>query len=223
MVDTLGDHDRLMSDCFASYPSQFYQDDIYLTKPVAAYDWLHFHDLLSSRVFASQEWELTPYLSQSVCAFHHLFATVNNEKRGWEVDHGTAGEAEGDASSHPFSGPRADFTAHEAQKANRALITEFQSSFSAPLLRLYRSTDAVATELVPNVARMLAPEVKPVIVGGSGGGGSVASVRKESEKNCVRIGSRVMRGLDIHFEKVRVEIEGGGAHSHVGFALRMNP
>ncbi len=223
MADTLGEHDRLMTDCFTTYPSQSYQDDTYLTKPVAAYDWLHFNDMLSSRVFGGQEWELTPYLSQSVCAFHHLFAAVNNEKRGWDGDNNAAGEKEAEAQAHPFAGPRADFAAYEAEKANRALITEFQSSFSGPLFRLYRCTGAIATELIPNVATMLAPEVKPVVVGGSGGQGSIASVRKESEKNCVRIASRVMNGLNVTFEKVRIEIEGGGAHSHGGFALRMEP
>jgi chromosome transmission fidelity protein 18 len=223
MVDTLGDHDRLMTDCFTTYPSQVYQDDTYLTKPVAAYDWLHFHDMLSSRIFGAQEWELNPYLGQSVCAFHHLFATVTNEKHGWDADNSTSAEKEVEAQSHPFSGPRADFAAYEAEKANRAVVTEFQSSFSAPLLRLYRTADAIAAELIPNVTRMLAPEVKPVVVGGSAGQGSVASVRKESEKNCVRIGSRVMSGLNVTFEKVRIEIEGGGAHSHGGFALRMEP
>jgi chromosome transmission fidelity protein 18 len=222
MADTLGDHDRLITDCFSSYPSQIYQDDTYLTKPVAAYDWLHFHDLLSSRVFGGQEWELTPYLSQSVCAFHHLFAAVNKEKLGWDVDN-AAVDKETEAQLNPFAGPRADFAAYEAEKANRAIITEFQSSFSAPLLRLYRSSDAIAAELVPNVARMLAPDVKPVVVGGTGGQGSVASVRKENEKNCVRVASRVMSGLSVSFEKVRIEIEGGGPHSHGGFALRMEP
>lgn len=223
MVDTLGDYDRLMTDCFTTYPSQFYQDDTYLTKPIAAYDWLHFHDMLSSRVFGGQEWELNPYLGQSVCAFHHLFAAVNNEKRGWDADNRVTVDKEAEAQSHPFSGPRADFAAYEAEKANRAIVTEFQSSFSGPLLRLYRSTDAIAAELIPNVTRMLAPEVKPVVVGGSAGQGSIASVRKESEKGCIRIGSRVMSGLNVTFEKVRIEIEGGGAHSHGGFALRMEP
>jgi chromosome transmission fidelity protein 18 len=222
MADTLGDHDRLMTDCFSSYPSQVYQDDTCLTKPAAAYDWLHFHDLLSSRVFGGQEWELNPYLSQGVCAFHHLFAAVNKEKLGWDLDNTAAGQ-DAEAHLHPFAGPRADFAAYEAEKANRAIITEFQSSFSAPLLRLYRSTDAIAAELVPNVTRMLAPDVKPVVVGGSGGHSSLASVRKKSEKNCVRIASHVMNGVNISFEKVRVEIEGGGAHSHGGFALRMEP
>ncbi|KAF7511875.1 hypothetical protein GJ744_003108 [Endocarpon pusillum] len=224
MVDTLGDHDRLTTDCFTIYPTESYQDDPYLTKPIAAYDWLHFHDMLSSRVFNGQEWELNPYLSQSVCAFHHLFAAVNNDRQcGWDADHSAAIVKDTEDRSRPFSGPRADFAAYEAEKANRAVITEFQSSFSAPLLRLYRSTDAIAAELIPNVTRMLAPEVKPVIVGGSGGQSSVASVRKESEKTCVKIASRVMSGLNVAFERVRIEVEGGEAHSHAGFALRMEP
>lgn len=225
MADSLADHDRLMTDIFTSYPSQLYQDDTYLTKPVTGYDWLNFHDMLSSRVFGGQEWELNPYLSQGMCAFHCLFAGVGREKMGWDADNSNnVLFGEKDAEAHPFSGPRADFTAHEAERANRTIISEFQSSFSAPLLRLYRSTDAIATELIPNVARMLAPDVKPVVVGGQSQGGSVASVRKASEKNCVMIASRVMAGLNVRFEKVRVEVDGGvGAHGHAGFALRMEP
>ena len=68
-IDTLGDHDRLMTDCFTTYPTQLYQDDTYLTKPVAAYDWLHFHDMVSSRIFSGQEWELNPTSARAHARF----------------------------------------------------------------------------------------------------------------------------------------------------------
>ena len=220
MVDTCGDHDRLMTDCFAAWPTQVFQDDTCLSKPNAGYDWLGFHDRLSSRVFGGQEWELNPYLSSGVCAFHHLFANVGKSAKSWDENNG---KDDDEADEHPFSGPRADFAAYEAEKQMRGVLTEFQSTFSAPLLRLFRSTDAIATELVPNVANMLAPEVKPVVVGGSAGFGSVASVRKQSEKSCIQNSVRVMGGLNISFEKARVEIGGGGAHSNGGFVYRMEP
>ena len=73
------------------------------------------------------------------------------------------------------------------------------------------------------MSNMLAPDVKPVVVGGSGGQASVASVRKQSEKNCVKNAVRIMGGLNVSFENVRVEIEGGGNHSHGGFVYRMEP
>ena len=221
MVDTCGDHDRLMTDCFAAWPTQVFQDDTCLSKPNAGYDWLCFHDRLSSRLFGGQEWELNPYLSSGVCAFHHLFANVDKGAKGWDENNGKEDEEEVD--EHPFSGPRADFAAYEAEKQTRAMLTEFQSTFSAPLLRLFRSTDAMAIELIPNVANMLAPDVKPVVVSGSAGLGSVASVRKQSEKSCIQNSVKVMGSLNISFEKARVEIEGGGAHSHGGFVYRMEP
>ena len=221
MADTCGEYDRLMSDCFATYPTQVYQDDTMLSKPSAGYDWLCFHDRLSSRVFGGQEWELNPYLSSSVCAFHHLFSgTENRREQAWEDKNHKEDEV---VDEHPFSGPKADFAAHEAQRQTKAVLTEFQASFSAPLLRLFRSMDVIAAELVPSVANMLGPEVKPIVVGGSGGGASVASVRKQSEKDCVQNAVRVMSGLSIKFEKARVEIEGGGAHSNAGFVYRMEP
>ena len=88
MVDTCGDHDRLMTDCFTAWPSQVFQDDTRLSKPNSGYDWLCFHDRLSSRIFGGQEWELNTYLSSGVCAFHHLFATVDKVAKAWDDNHG---------------------------------------------------------------------------------------------------------------------------------------
>ena len=221
MVDTCGEYDRLMTDCFATYPTQAYQDDWNMSKANAGYEWLHFHDSLSSRIFGGSEWELNPYLSSSACGFHHLFAVVDKGASGWEKK--DSEKQEKDEDLHPFSGARADFAAFEAQKEHRAVLTEFQASFSAPLLRLFSGIDAIATDLIPNVNHMLAPEVKPVVVGGGGGLASVASVRKESERACIQRGVRVMSALNVSFEKARVEVEGGGAHSNGGFVYRMEP
>jgi chromosome transmission fidelity protein 18 len=160
-----------------------------------------------------------PYLSTSACGFHHLFAAVDKGPSGW--NDGAPQDESIDA--HPFSGLKADFAAYEAEKQNRTLLTELQSRFSGSLLRLFSSVETIAAELIPCVGRMLAPDVKPVLIGGSGGSASIASVRKESEKECIKNATRTMVALDISFEKVRVEIEGGGAHSSGGYAYRMEP
>ncbi|KAJ6130194.1 hypothetical protein N7512_002974 [Penicillium capsulatum] len=215
MVDASGDHDRCVGDCFAAFPIQQYQDDTFLSKPNAAYDWLYFHDSISAKVHTSQEWELSPYLSQSVLAFHHLFASASGKTEAADKDNDEDAEEE-----HPFSGPKADYLAFEAQKQNRATLTGFHSSLSAPLTRMFRSTESVVTELVPQLVRMLSPDVKPVIVRGGGDQRSTASVRKESERALVQSAVRVMLGIGVTFEKVRVEHEGGG---HGGWAYRMEP
>lgn len=219
MADTCGDHDKVVAECFATYPTRVYQDDVQLSKPNASYDWLHFHDCLSQRVFSGQEWELTPYLSTSACGFHHLFAAVDKGTSGWNDE--TPQDASVDV--HPFSGPKADFAAYEAEKQSRTLLTELQSRFSGSLLRLFSTVDTIAAELIPSVGRMLAPDVKPVVIGGSGGSASIASVRRDNEKVCIKNAVRTMVALDVSFEKVRVEIEGGGAHSNGGYAYRMEP
>ncbi|KAL9622745.1 MAG: hypothetical protein Q9160_002863 [Pyrenula sp. 1 TL-2023] len=215
MIDTCGEHDRCMTDCFATYPTQTFQDDTFLSKPNTGYDWLHFHDQLSSKIFSSQEWELNPYLSQSVLAFHHLFATLGKHTIESERDNA---EKDEDTEPHPFSGPRADFAAFEAEKQNRMANAEFQTSFSAPLLRLFRSVDTISSELLPYICRILSPDVKPIVLGGSGT--SVASVRKESERKLVQHAVRVMSGLGVKFEKAKVELHNG---NHGGFIFRMEP
>lgn len=221
MIDTTGEHDRLMTDCFATYPTQIFQDDTLLSKPNASYEWLYFHDRLSSKVYSNQEWELTPYLSTSACGFHDLFAAVDKGPKGWSDGKGDTDNPEQD--DHPFSGPKADFASYESLKANHTTLTEIQGKLSAPLLRLFSTVDTIATELVPNLNRMLAPEVKPVVVGGSGAMASVASVRKENEKTCVKNAVRAMYAIGVEFEKVKIESEGFGAHTNGGYALRMEP
>ncbi|CAI7646888.1 unnamed protein product [Penicillium glandicola] len=215
MIDSSGDHDRCVSDCFASYPIQQYQDDNYFSKPNAAHDWLHFHDLVSSKVHSSQEWELIPYLSQSVVAFHHLFATA----MGRTTDDDKNNDDEEAEEPHPFSGPKADFAAFEAQKQNRAAMTAFHASFSAPMARIFRSSESVIIDLIPYLIRMLSPDIKPVIIRGNGEQRSTATVRKESERALVQSTVRVMTGMGVAFERVRVEHEG----NHGGWAYRMEP
>ena len=217
VVDTSGECDRVITDCFAAYPSQQFQDDTFLSKPNAAYEWLHFHDTLSSKIFSGQEWELNPYLSQSVLGFHHLFAspakhTWANEQKQWGED--------GEEEPFPFTGPRADFSAFEAQKQNRSILLGLQSSLSTQLLRSFRSAEEIATDLLPHLIMILTPDVKPVIVGGSGDQRGMASVRRESERDMVRRAVGVMSAVGVAYEKGRVE---SGQGSHGGFLYRMEP
>ncbi|KAI9873689.1 MAG: hypothetical protein M1830_010714 [Pleopsidium flavum] len=217
LVDTSGECDRIVTDCFATYPMQPFQDDTLLSKPNAAYDWLHFHDVLSSKVFTGQDWELSPYLSQSVLALHHLFAS--SARQSWNPEYQKLADDEEDEPL-PFSGPRADFTAFETEKHNKAILLGLQSALSVSLLRLFRSLEDIAIELLPRLITMLTPDVKPVIVGGSGDQRGIASVRKESERELVRRAVKVMSNVGVIFERARVETE---TSCFGGFVYRMEP
>ena len=223
MVDTSGDIDRIVTDIFSVYPSQPFNDDTILSKPDAAYEWLNFHDVCSSRVYSDQDWELMPYLSQPVLACHHLFASParhfpqNFEQKKWN---GEDGEAEAEKEL-PFSGPRADYNAKEAEKSCRATILEVQSSLNATLLRSFRSAGDIATDLLPYLVRMLTPDVKPIIVGGSGDQRGIASVRKEGEREMVKRAVDVMSGVGVKFERGKLEGNFGNRGSQ--WVYRMEP
>lgn len=217
IVDSSGETDRIVADCFAGYPSRPFQDDTFLSKPNAAYEWLHFHDSLSSKVFGGQEWELSPYLSQTALSFHHYFASPakpswSSDQRHWD------NEKEDNEEPFPFSGPRAEYEASEAQKQNTAILSGFQSSLSIPLHRIFRSSRDISTELLPYLVRMLTPDVKPVVVGGSGG---VVSVRKESERAMLRRAVGAMAAVGVVFERGR--IEGGPQARGNNYVYRMEP
>jgi chromosome transmission fidelity protein 18 len=188
-----------------------------LTKPNVAYEWLYFHDIISSQVHSSQEWELAPYLSQSVLAFHDLFASPRQQSSNPVVDQ--------DAQPSPFSGPGAAYAAAEARKATRAQLMGLQSTLTLPLTRLFRSPEELALELLPYALRMLSPDVKPVLVNtGPSGSKSFASatVRKASEKALVKKAVEAMAAVGVRFERSRVELD-DIANRGGGWILRMEP
>lgn len=222
MVDTSGDIDRIVTEIFSEYPSQPWNDDNILSKPDSAYEWLHFHDTCSTRVFTEQAFELSPYLSQPILACHHLFASPARHYFGQEREKKKWGEEEVEEEPLPFTGPRADYQAHEAEKSNRATILALQASLNATLLRSFRSPESIAEELLPYLIRMLTPDIKPIIVGGSGDSKGIASVRKESEKLMVKRAVDVMGAVNVVFERGKLE-EGAFGSRVTQWVYRMEP
>ena len=218
IIETSGDSDRIMTDCFSAYPSHQFQDDTFLSKPNAAYDWLHFHDCLSSKVHTGQEWELFPYLSQPILGFHQLFASPNRSHSN--NDRSSRANDYQDEEVVVFSGPRADFEAYEAMKQHKSICSSLQSCLTIPLLRSFKSIEDVSLELVPHVNKMLHPNIKPILVGGSGEQKSIVSVRKESEKDMAQRAARVMAAVGVRFERARIESAVQGSSSWV---YRMEP
>ena len=222
LVDTHGDTDRIMTDIFSAYPTRPFQDDTLLGKPSSAYEWLHFHDRLSGAVFGSNEWELAPYLSSPVLAFHHLFASPTRHQYASAFATDTLDETEGEE-PHPFAGPQASWLAHEAKKHNDALLQTVHTALTPPLTRLFTSPSSLSTEFLPYLLRMLSPTVTPTIVGGADK--TTASVRKASEQALVARAVNAMLASGVKFEKTKVAAEGGGEwqKAAVEWVYRMEP
>ncbi|GAB0133768.1 hypothetical protein EsDP_00002165 [Epichloe bromicola] len=226
MIDTSGEISTIMTEVFAEYPNREFNDDIYLNKPNQAYDWLHFHDACQSRLYTSQDWELAPYLSQPILACHHLFASPKRHyagTEGYEKRWGGASgarETEDGSEPVPFSGPRADYQAREAEKQTRSQLQALQAQLSPTLTRSFRSPEDIATEFLPYLIRLVSPDVKPVVVGGSQG--SIASVRKESEKAKVKRASEVLAETGITLQRGRIESETVGARGPQ-YVYRLEP
>ena len=230
LIDSIGDTDRLTSDLFTLYPSRPFQDDTFLSKPNSAYDWLLFHDSVSTRVHYHQDWELAPYLPQAALAFHDLFASSSSSLAAHSINSAaTAGENDATAEPALFSGPRAEFAFAEAQRANLSALQSLHAGLSISLQRAFDSPQELAMELAPYVNRMLSPEVKPVVVGGSGEARGAASVRRESEREMVKRGGSAMVACGVEFERVRIEDEDrggawrGGVRGGGGWVWRMEP
>ncbi|RPB29003.1 hypothetical protein L211DRAFT_845028 [Terfezia boudieri ATCC MYA-4762] len=133
-VQRCGEFDKIMTDVFGTYLTRPYHDDTRLSKPNLAYEWLWFHDLISSRVFSEQEFELMGYLAVPSMAFNTLFGTssvtaghgaflTSATKMG-----GAAGVEEDDSESLPFQGPKADWDYREGVKATKHIVQSIQSN-----------------------------------------------------------------------------------------------
>ncbi|KAF1345115.1 hypothetical protein BDV97DRAFT_360434 [Delphinella strobiligena] len=225
MISTSDSSDRIMTDCFTAYPTQPYQDDTFLSKPEQAHEWLHFSDTLSSQVFGSSEWELAPYLSSPILAFHNLFATPTQSRFAVGASYNKDGEAEDpDTEPLPFSGPQASYQAHEAQKQNLALLESLRGNLSLALTRMYSSPSDLAVEFIPYLTRFLAPNISPALIGGSGSEKATASVRKASEKVLVQRAVNAMMASGIRFERSRVDFDiSSGPGQNGGWIYRMEP
>ncbi|KAI1376228.1 hypothetical protein F4677DRAFT_85314 [Hypoxylon crocopeplum] len=222
MVETSGDVDRVITEIFLDYPNHEFYDDSFLSKPDSAYEWMHFHDACSSKLFGSQDWELAPYLSQPILACHHLFASpIRRANLGYDRKWG-GGDTEDDSPPLPFSGPRADYVARETQKETRAVLQEMQGQLSPTLMRSFRSAEDIATDFLPYLIRLVSPDVKPVVVGGSGDQRGTASVRRDTEKAMVQRAADVLAEVGIELQKGKIESE-----SHFGrgpeWVYRMEP
>ncbi|KAH6634617.1 hypothetical protein B0J18DRAFT_391551 [Chaetomium sp. MPI-SDFR-AT-0129] len=236
MIDTSGEVDRIMTEIFLEYPNRDFNDDSFLTKPDTAYEWMHFHDTCSTRLFSSQEWELAPYASQPILACHHLFASPRRHHSqpqgasGYGGKWGETDDSEANAPPLPFSGPRADYAAREAEKVNRAALQGIHAQLPPTLTRAFRSPEHIATDFLPYLVRLVSPDVKPVMVGGSGigdktgGGGAVASVRREREKAMVRRAAEVLAEVGVVLHKGKIEQDGAaGPAQRTQWVYRMEP
>lgn len=217
MVETSGEVDRIVTDIFADYPNHELNDDFFLSKPNQAYEWMGFYDACSSRVFGSQAWELAAYISQPVLACHHLFATPTRHS---ETVYRKRGQQEEEGPQLPFTGPRADFAAREAEKSNRAMLQSMLAELSPTLMRSFRSPEDIATEFIPYLTRLVSPEVKPVVVGGSGDQKGTASVRKEAERLMVKRAADTLLDVGITLQRGKIE---GDVFSRPTWVYRMEP
>ena len=230
MIETSGEVDRVMTEIFLEYPNRDFNDDSFLTKPDLAYEWLHFHDTCSSRVFSSQDWELAPYVSQPILACHHLFASPRRHQPQTTSGYGggkwgEADDAEANAPPLPFSGPRADYAAFEAEKANRAALQGIHAQLPPTLTRAFRSPEHIVTDFLPYLVRLVSPDVKPVVVGGSNDKlGAVASVRREGEKAMVRRAAQVLAEVGIALHRGKIEPDASsGPVGRTQWVYRMEP
>ncbi|KAM0279850.1 hypothetical protein ACHAQH_004401 [Verticillium albo-atrum] len=207
MINTSGEIDKIVTDIMLEYPNREFNDDSFLSKPNEAYDWLQFHDACSSRLFSSQDWELAPYLGMPVLACHSLFATPKRHIVAVGYDKKWGAGTDDDAVAVPFSGPRADFEAHQAEKENRSVLQAIQAQLSPSLMRSFRSPEDVALEFLPYLVRLVSPDVKPVVVGGGGDQKGMASVRKDTEKAMVRRAAEIMVDVGITLQRGKIESE----------------
>lgn len=82
LINSSGELGKLVDGCFAQYPLQPFNDDV-LSKPVAACEWLCWHDCLEKHSYSSGhgQFELSRYLPYSIVAMGQMFAGSQQQPR----------------------------------------------------------------------------------------------------------------------------------------------
>jgi chromosome transmission fidelity protein 18 len=154
-----------------------------------------FHDILSSRVNMSQNWELAGYQPYIFVAFHRFFATTTRQRVEW---------------------PRKDYEAYVAQKTNDNILQLMQKGL-APKAKLSWNIRNTAMELVSPLLRIMSPELRPVNVQ------LMKAEERRTLKRLINV--MVTLGLNFKQEKVGPEdrMQAGQISTDGNWVFRLEP
>ncbi|KAL8280406.1 hypothetical protein RQP46_007054 [Phenoliferia psychrophenolica] len=131
--------ERLVSGIFENYLSAKQTNDSW-PRILDALDWLDFHGQINSSVRGDQEFALYPYLAYAFPPFYKLFAS-HTAKR--------------------VENTKADYESHLQQQAHKEILDSFIHHLPHHV-KFHFTSLTVATELLPQLNRIIAPDLKPV-------------------------------------------------------------
>ncbi|PWN26081.1 P-loop containing nucleoside triphosphate hydrolase protein [Jaminaea rosea] len=139
LVQSSGEHTRLLQGCFEHYPKLNFVDDGWW-RIRSVLHWADFAMELQDKAFSGSMFELMGYVPYSFVRWNHLFANTVNPVPEW---------------------PRADYEERLKRQAFNEIALELHGTLP-PTLRSLFGREAVVRELGPLLMRILTPDLRPV-------------------------------------------------------------
>ncbi|KAK4696986.1 chromosome transmission fidelity protein 18, partial [Phenoliferia sp. Uapishka_3] len=138
-ADTCGEVSQIVTGCFENYLGAKQTNDGW-PRITEALDWLFFWERLERKTKSEGDHALFPYIPFAFPAFHHLFATHTAKKLEFT---------------------KADYESHLQHAAHREILESFHL-YLPHHVKFHFTASTIATELIPQLNRILAPDLKPV-------------------------------------------------------------
>ncbi|KAH9814323.1 P-loop containing nucleoside triphosphate hydrolase protein [Melampsora americana] len=138
-IGTCGEYNRIMQGCFESYLSAKRPTDLWATYE-AVHEWLNFYDRLELKIKSENSHGMTSYLQYAIAAWRELMGKISNTAPDY---------------------PRIDYEMHLKTAAHQEFLGSFKQAMP-PLMRVSFMTEAVISELIPLLMRIISPDLRPV-------------------------------------------------------------
>ncbi|KAK9477478.1 P-loop containing nucleoside triphosphate hydrolase protein [Lipomyces japonicus] len=199
MIERNAEFDKIMTACFAMYPTMSYTSDMLQTESRAC-EWLYFFDRLSHAMHHHDHHrDLASYLAFPVAGFNALFASSSSASSSLNRP------------THFVINTKQDYDAFETIKSNRDLCKQLVRASS--LQRLLSQMDIVPTEFAPYLIKIINPAITTTTPSTSSS--SSAAAVNSHERDMIHHAVEVLRQTDIKLYQQRA---GSGV-----FVYRMDP
>ncbi|ODV90933.1 hypothetical protein CANCADRAFT_2650 [Tortispora caseinolytica NRRL Y-17796] len=189
-IGACGESDKIIGGLFAQYPFAHYNDDR-LNKTIQAGEWVFFYEILNKQIWSNMNFDLLPYTSHAILAWHELFGSITNNLRKprQEMMKAVAQEKKNKDNIHPFFKDKAnmDYNAYQVKQTVLSSNKLFKGALPLRITGLF-VTENLRIELGSMVLSLL---------------GCTQPLTAEAISRV----ARVLQDLDIKVEPYRLEME----------------
>ncbi|MBW0488588.1 hypothetical protein O181_028303 [Austropuccinia psidii MF-1] len=138
-ISTCGQNERIIQGCFEAYLNMKPPTDQWATY-CQLHDWLNFYDILETKIWTDQAYQLSGYVPYSIAAWREFIASISNKAPEY---------------------PKVDYEIYQKRLANEEVLASFNQSLPAQLKACFKTREVIC-ELMPFLTRIISVDLRPM-------------------------------------------------------------